>query len=76
MIWKLTATTLFCDPVKRWVPILVFKDGRTHCGYFFRHGESLRKNHRVPACEGPQECTLCKAYKEDVFRRNGQGQKK
>jgi hypothetical protein len=74
MNWKLTATTLFCDSVKRWVPILVFKEGRAHCGYFFRHGASRRKNHRVPACEGPQECTLCKAYQEDVFRRNGREQ--
>jgi hypothetical protein len=35
MDWKITATTLFCDTVKKWVLIMVYKDGRTNCGYFY-----------------------------------------
>jgi hypothetical protein len=72
MDWRLTATTLFCDTVRRWVPVMVYKDGRTNCGFFYRHRIVTQNNPQKFSCHGPQECSLCKAYKEDVFSRVGQ----
>ena len=68
MGWRLTATTLFCETAKKWVPIIVYKDGRTHCGYYYRHAIVLKDTRQL--CQGPDDCTLCTAYKEDVFRRD------
>jgi thioredoxin-related protein len=69
MHWRLTATTLFCNIVRRWVPIVVYKDGRTNCGYFYRHRVIAKNDRRELACHGPQGCSLCEAYKEDLFSR-------
>ena len=71
MEWRLTATTLYCREVQKWVPIMVYKEGGAHCGFFKRQG-GHRNNGRLLPCSGPQGCSLCAAYKEDVFRRNGQ----
>jgi hypothetical protein len=72
MDWRLTATTLFCETVKRWVPIMVYKDGKTNCGYYYRHQVVTKDSSGLYKCHGPQGCSLCEAYKEDVFRRGGQ----
>ncbi len=72
MDWRLTATTLFCEVVKRWVPILVYPDGRTQCGYYHRHGIVFKDRKLLLECHGPDGCGLCKAYKEDIFQREGQ----
>lgn len=69
MAWRLTATTLYCDTVKKWVPIMVYKDGKTNCGYYYRHHVVSKKEHLKFSCHGPQGCSLCEAYKEDVFKR-------
>ena len=69
MEWRLTATTLFCQEVKKWVPVVVYKEGKISCG-FFRRQEGEKKNGRVLPCSGPQDCSLCQAYREDVFQRN------
>jgi len=71
MDWKLTATTLFCDTVKKWVPIMVYKDGKTKCGYYYRHQIVSKENSAGFSCHGPAGCVLCEAYKEDVFSRAG-----
>jgi hypothetical protein len=71
MDWKITATTLFCDTVKKWVPIMVYKDGKTNCGYYYRHQVVTKENPGGFSCHGPQGCALCEAYKEDVFSRVG-----
>ena len=71
MDWKLTSTTLFCDTVKKWVPIIVYKDGKTHCGYYYRHQVVTKESPGGFSCHGPQGCALCEAYKEDVFSRVG-----
>ena len=72
MDWRLTATTLFCETVKKWVPIIVYKDGRANCGYYYRHQVVTKDSSGPYKCHGPQGCSLCEAYKEDVFRRGGQ----
>jgi hypothetical protein len=72
MDWRLTATTLFCDTVRKWVPIMVYKDGKTSCGYYYRHRVVTKNSGQEFSCHGSQECSLCKAYKEDVFSRVGQ----
>jgi hypothetical protein len=72
MDWKLTSTTLFCDTVKKWVPIIVYKDRKTHCGYYHRHQVVTKENPGGFSCHGPKGCSLCDAYKEDVFSRVGQ----
>jgi hypothetical protein len=72
MDWRLTATTLFCETLKRWVPIMVYKDGKTNCGYYYRHQVVTKGSSGLYKCHGPQGCSLCEAYKEDVFRRGGQ----
>jgi hypothetical protein len=72
MDWKLTATTLFCEVVKKWVPIIVHKDGKTQCGYYHRHQVVTKEDPSGFPCHGPQGCSLCLAYKEDVFSRVGQ----
>jgi hypothetical protein len=69
MDWKLTATTLFCNTLKRWVPIMVYKDGRINCGYFYRHRAVTKNDSGALPCPGPPGCSLCQAYKEDVFSR-------
>ena len=69
MKWKLTSTTLFCDKVKKWVPIIVYGDGKTQCGYYYRHQVVAKENSGAFPCHGPQECELCKTYKQDVFSR-------
>jgi hypothetical protein len=69
MDWKLTATTLYCEAVKKWVPIMVYKDGRTNCGYFHRHRVVIKNSGGTLQCHGPQGCSLCEAYKADVFSR-------
>jgi hypothetical protein len=69
MDWKLTATTLFCNTVKKWVPIIVYKDGKTSCGYYHRHQVITKENPGDFSCHGPQGCVLCEAYKKDVFSR-------
>ena len=69
MEWRLTATTLFCKEVQKWVPIMVHKEGRTTCG-FFRRQESHKNNGHLLPCSGPQGCRVCAAYQEDVFGRN------
>ncbi len=74
MDWRLTATTLFCEEVRKWVPVLVYRDGRTGCG-FYKRQESRLRNGALP-CSGPQRCSLCAMYREDVFRRDGQQVKK
>lgn len=71
MDWRITATTLFCDQIKKWVLIMVYKDGKTNCGYYYRHRVVSKENPGNFTCHGPQECPLCKAYKEDVFSREG-----
>ena len=71
MGWRLTATTLFCRQVKKWVPVMVYKDGKTNCGFFRRQGRHKNDGRLLP-CSGPQDCLLCAAYRDDVFRRNGQ----
>lgn len=71
MEWRLTATTLFCKEVQKWVPVMVYKEGKTNCGFFKRQG-GYKKNGRLLPCSGPQDCLLCQAYREDVFRRNDQ----
>ena len=71
MDWRVTATTLFCDVLKRWVPIMVFRDGKTHCGYFYRHQMVSRKGGQGFPCHGPEQCSLCAAYQQDVFQREG-----
>ena len=71
MDWRLTATTLFCDQVMKWVPIMVYREGKTHCGFFRRQGGHKINNGQLRLCAGPQDCSLCIAYQEDVFRRNG-----
>jgi hypothetical protein len=48
----------------------VYKDGKTHCGYYHRHAIVLKDTRRL--CHGPEGCTLCIAYKEDVFQRDSQ----
>ncbi len=75
MNWRLTATTLFCKQVHGWVPILVYKEGRTHCGFFQRQADRKNNNGRLRPCAGPQNCSLCVAYREDVFRREAQMKK-
>jgi hypothetical protein len=70
MDWRVTSTTLFCNTLKKWVCILVYKDGKTHCGYFHRRTGSGHEQSRKLSCEGPAGCALCEAYKEDVFRRD------
>ena len=72
MDWKLTATTLFCEAVEKWVPIMVYKDGRTNCGYYYRHRVVSKENPGGFSCHGPQGCSLCEAYKQDVFSRVGE----
>ena len=72
MDWRLTAITLFCETVKRWVPIMVYKDGKTNCGYYYRHQVVTKDSSGLYKCHGPQGCSLCEVYKEDVFRRGGQ----
>jgi len=69
MDWRLTATTLFCDQVRKWVPIMVYKEGKAHCGFFRRQAGNNHNGHSRP-CAGPQVCSLCISYREDVFRRN------
>ncbi len=69
MDWRLTSTTLFCEVVKKWVPIMVYQDGRVNCGYYYRHGIIGKKSNRNYPCHGPEGCSLCKDYKEDVFQR-------
>ncbi len=70
MDWRLTATTLFCQETKKWVPVLVYRDGKTGCG-FHKRQESRQGNGRRP-CSGPQRCALCAAYRQDVFQRERQ----
>lgn len=70
MGWKLTATTLFCKTVKNWVPIIVYNNGRTHCGYYYRHKVVTTNNNWPSQCHGPNGCSLCESYKEDVFHRS------
>lgn len=67
MGWRLTATTLFCETIKKWVPIIVYKDGRAQCGYYHRHAVVLKDVRHL--CQGPEGCSLCSAYKEDVLHR-------
>jgi len=68
MGWKVTATKLFCDIVKEWVTIIVYRDGTTKCGYYERHfGDKGANNAREVQCL--KKCTLLNAYKEDVFQR-------
>ncbi len=69
MDWKITATTLFCELVRKWVPIMVYRDGRTNCGYYYRHQIVIKHNPGRALCPGPQGCKLCHAYQEDVFSR-------
>jgi hypothetical protein len=71
MEWRLTATTLFCKEVQKWVPIMVYREGKTTCG-FFRRQEAHKSNGQLLPCAGPPGCSLCTAYREDVFGRNGQ----
>jgi hypothetical protein len=73
MDWRLTATTLFCDKARRWVPVLVYKDGKTGCGYYTRQ-ERRNGDGRQP-CSGPRSCSLCAAYRDDVFQREDQRSK-
>ena len=68
MGWRLTATTLFCETIKKWVPVIVYKDGSAQCGYYQRHAVVLKDARHL--CQGPEGCTLCAAYKEDVFNRD------
>jgi len=75
MEWRLTATTLFCDQVRRWVPIMVYKEGKTQCGFFRRQGGHQNNGQLLP-CAGPQDCSICLAYREDVFRRNGSNEER
>ena len=70
MDWRVTSTTLFCKTLKTWVCILVYRDGKTQCGYFRRRAGSRHEKPRDFPCHGPTECPLCDAYKEDVFRRD------
>ncbi len=76
MKWQVLFTTRFCDVVKDWVSILVYKDGTAKCAYFSKYiaTESTRKEKRTQSkktmvCKGPS-CSLCTAYKEEVFRRD------
>ena len=71
MEWRLTATTLFCKEVQKWVPVMVYKEGKTSCGFFRRQG-GHKSNGQLLPCSGPQDCFVCQAYREDVFRRNDQ----
>ena len=70
MEWRLTATTLFCEEIRKWVPVMVYREGKTGCGFFKRQG-GHKNNGRMSPCSGPQDCFLCASYREDVFRRNG-----
>jgi len=45
------------------------KDGRTNCGYYYRHQVVTKENPGRFSCHGAQGCSLCEAYKEDVFSR-------
>ena len=71
MEWRLTATTLFCREVQKWVPIMVYREGKTTCG-FFKRQEAHKTNGQLLPCPGPPACSLCAAYRADVFGRNGQ----
>ncbi|MEI9476116.1 MAG: hypothetical protein WCO26_06040 [Deltaproteobacteria bacterium] len=71
MDWRLTAATLFCETIKRWVPIIVYKDGRTHCGYYHRHAIVMKDKRHLSGCHGSEGCDMCRVYKEDVFQRGG-----
>jgi len=48
---------------------MVYKDGRTNCGYHYRHQIVAKDSGGPFKCHGPQGCRLCEAYKEDVFQR-------
>ena len=37
MKWQVLFTTRFCDVVKDWVSILVYKDGTAKCAYFSKY---------------------------------------
>ena len=67
MEWRLTATTLFCPQARKWVPILVYRDGKTGCGFYTKQAKRF-SNGRLP-CSGPGDCAICTGYREDVFRR-------
>jgi hypothetical protein len=72
---KVLFTTRYCDVVKEWVSILVYKDGTTKCAYFSKYisTESIQKGKKTQSkkgtvCKGPP-CALCNSYKEEVFNR-------
>jgi len=71
--WRVTMKTFLCDIVEDWATVLVYRDGTVKCTHFMRHGPVKLKNKKskeeVKLCRGPENCDLCLAYKEDVFRR-------
>ena len=67
MDWKITATTLFCDTVKKWVPIMVYKDGRTNCGYYYRHQVVTKENPGGFSCHGPSGVRVVRGLQAGCF---------
>jgi hypothetical protein len=76
--WKVTATTIYCDLVDADVPITVFKDWSTKCGFYIRHSPKknentakIQENKRQKlndklGCDGP-ECSRVTEYRDKLF---------
>lgn len=67
MAWKVTATKLYCDVVRAWVTVMVYRDGTTKCGYYERYLSKSGSNDPKKVCG--DHCKLLTAYREDVFQR-------
>jgi hypothetical protein len=67
MAWKVTATKLYCDIVKAWVTVMVYRDGTTKCGYCERYLSKPGSSDQKKLCD--DHCKLLTAYREDVFQR-------